>query len=136
MKTVTPYLMFNGTCREAMTFYKECLGAELHLMPFVDDKGQPLQDPSARIMHAQITVGGRSILQASDVRPEDNLTSGNNFQVSIDCESVEEIDRLFGAFRDGAKIRLPLGTMFWGARFGMLTDRFGTLWMFNCFLKQ
>ena len=29
MKHLNPYIGFNGTCREAMTFYKDCLGAEL-----------------------------------------------------------------------------------------------------------
>ena len=64
------------------------------------------------------------------------VTAGDNVQVAIDCDSVEEIDRLFAAFSQGARIRLPLDTMFWGARFGMLTDRFGILWMFNCQLNQ
>ncbi len=136
MKTVTPYLNFNGNCREAMTFYKNCLGAELQLTPFMDDQGRPLSDPSARIMHSQILVAGKPILQASDTQPGDAVTTGNNVQVCIDCESVDEIDRLFAAFTKDSQIRLPLDTMFWGARFGMLTDRFGILWMFNCYLKK
>ena len=136
MKTVTPYLNFNGNCREAMTFYKNCLGAELQLTPFMDDQGQPSSDPSARIMHGQILVAGEPILQASDTQPGDAVTTGNNVQVCIDCESVDEIDRLFAAFTEDSQIRLPLDTMFWSARFGMLTDRFGILWMFNCYLKK
>jgi PhnB protein len=28
MKEATPYLVFNGNCREAMTFYQSCLGGE------------------------------------------------------------------------------------------------------------
>jgi len=135
MKTVTPYLNFNGNCREAMTFYNKCLGADLQLAPFMDNQGQPLSDPSARIMHSQILVAGKPILQASDTQPGDNVTPGNNVQVCIDCESVDEINRLFAAFSEGSQVRLPLDTMFWGARFGMLTDRFGILWMFNCQLK-
>ena len=136
MKSVTPYLNFNGDCRDAMTFYKNCLGAELQLTPFMDDKGQPLSDPSARIMHSRILVGGQPILQASDTQPGDDVTIGNNVQVCIDCETVDEIDRLFAAFAKGSQIRLPLDTMFWGARFGMLTDPYGVLWMFNCYLNK
>lgn len=135
MKTVTPYLNFDGQCREAMTFYQKNLGGELQATPFMDDKGQPLTDPAARLMHSQILVGGKAILQASDTQPEDVPKAGNSVQIAIDCESVEEIDRLFAAFSQGAQVRAPLATMFWGARFGMLTDRFGILWMFNCFLQ-
>ena len=102
----------------------------------MDDQGRPLSDPSATIMHSQILVAGKAILQASDTQPGDAVTTGNNVQVCIDCESVDEIDRLFAAFTKDSQIRLPLDTMFWGARFGMLTDRFGILWMFNCYLKK
>lgn len=136
MKTVTPYLFFEGNAREAMMFYRDCLGAELQLTPVTDVRGQPSQDPKARIMYSQVLVGGRPVLQASDVQASDKLSVGENVQISIDCESVVEIDRLFAAFSQGAKVRLPLDTMFWGARFGMLTDRYGIKWMFNCFLKQ
>ena len=34
MKEATIYLNFDGNCRQAMEFYKGCLGAELHMMPF------------------------------------------------------------------------------------------------------
>ena len=34
MKDITPYLTFNGTCRQAMTFYKDILGGDLELMDF------------------------------------------------------------------------------------------------------
>jgi PhnB protein len=34
MKEATPYLIFNGNCREAMTFYQSCLGGELNVMTF------------------------------------------------------------------------------------------------------
>ncbi len=33
MKDITPYLTFDGSCREAMTFYQQCLGGELSTMP-------------------------------------------------------------------------------------------------------
>jgi PhnB protein len=83
-----------------------------------------------------ILAGGKPILQASDSQPGNPVTAGDNVQVAIDCDTVEEIERLFVAFSQGAKVRLPLGTMFWGARFGMLTDRYGILWMFNCQINQ
>ena len=37
---------------------------------------------------------------------------------------------------DGAEITMPLADQFWGARFGMLTDKFGMNWMFNCELAK
>ena len=63
----------------------------------------------------------------------DNIPTGlyHNFLINLDCESVQEIDRLFAAFSDQAKVTMPLQETFWAARFGMLTDRFGVKWMFN-----
>ena len=39
MKEIITYLNFDGNTREAMTFYKGCLGGELQLMPFSEVPG-------------------------------------------------------------------------------------------------
>jgi len=136
MKTVNTYLSFDGNCRQAMSFYQECLGAELQLNPYPDTTGQPSTDPAAKIMHAQLVRGGAPVLMASDTHQAGSLRPGNNFSVSIDCESLDEIERLFTALSRSGEIRMPLTDAPWGARFGMLTDQFGIQWMFNCYLPQ
>jgi PhnB protein len=68
MKEVVTYLNFDGNCREAMEFYKKCLGAELHLMPFSDIPGdlpKPAQQAKDRIMHARLSKGS-TLLMAPD----------------------------------------------------------------------
>lgn len=136
MKSVTTYLTFNGNCREAMTFYQQCTGAELQLSVFPDAQGKPSTDPKAGIMHARLTRGGAPILMASDTQPGDAFQTGNNFSVSVDCDSLDEMERFFSALSQGGQVRLPLSDVPWGARFGMLTDQFGIQWMFNCDLPQ
>jgi PhnB protein len=130
MKSVTTYLSFNGNCRQAMTFYQQCLGADLQLSPVPDAQGKPSTDSNTGIMHARLTHAGAPILMASDTPAGESL-QGSNFSVSIDCESLDELERYFRAFSQGGQVRLPLSDMFWGARFGMLTDQFGIQWMFN-----
>jgi PhnB protein len=132
MKSVNAYIHFDGNCREAMSFYQKCLGCELHLMPHSDPSGNPSADPAAKIMHSQLSHGGASILMASDGASGGSLKHGDNFSVAIECDSIGEIERLFAVFGEKGQIRLPLGDMPWGARFGMLTDQFGVQWMFNC----
>lgn len=68
---------------------------------------------------------------ASDTLPGMPYTRGTNFSINIDCESVSEIEKLFKAFSEGSQVTMPLQDTFWGARFGMITDRFGISWMFN-----
>jgi PhnB protein len=131
MKSVTTYLTFDRNCRQAMTFYQQCLGGDLQMTTFPGAKGQPSTDPNAGIMHARISKGGQPLLMASEA-PEDRPQPGTNFSVSIDCDSLAEIDRLFAAFSQNGKVRLPVSDVPWGARFGMLTDQFGIQWMFNC----
>jgi PhnB protein len=68
---------------------------------------------------------------ASDNMPGMPFTLGNNFSISIDCDTAEEIDKLFNALGENGKVTMPLQKTFWAARFGMLTDQFGINWMFN-----
>ncbi len=136
MKSVTTYIHFDGSCRQAMQFYGQCLEGEIQVIPLPDNTGQPSSDPSARIMHSQLMRNGQPILMASDGGPGGTVKAGNNYSVSIDCESTAEIERLFTAIGEGGQVHMPLADMPWGARFGMLTDRFGTQWMLNCALSQ
>jgi PhnB protein len=132
MKEITTYLTFDGNAREAMTFYKKCLDAELHMMSFSEAKGQfdfP-EEAKDRIMHARLTRGS-ALLMASDTMPGMPFRQGNNFSISIHCESRQEIEKLFASFSENGKIGMPLQDTFWGAYFGMVTDQFGINWMFN-----
>ena len=114
-----------------MTFYSKHLGAQLEVSGFPDAQGKPSEDSNALVMHARLSKGGSSLLMASDTQPNDPPKVGDNVSVSVHCESAEEIERLFAAFSEKGTVKLPLGDMFWGARFGMLIDRFGIHWMFN-----
>jgi PhnB protein len=136
MKDVLTYLNFDGETRRAMEFYHKCLGGELQVMGFGDIPGGCPPEQKDRTMHARLTVNGRDVLMASDTQPGHKLERGNDFHVSVQCESIEEIERLFAAVGEGGKVVMPLGDMFWGARFGMLKDKFGVQWMFNCELPE
>src|SRR5437764_894702 len=66
MKVINAYLIFNGNCREAMTFYQKCLGAEeLQLVRFSDMPGDKHSDAKDRLAHARL-VRGETVLMASD----------------------------------------------------------------------
>jgi PhnB protein len=49
--------------------------------------------------------------------------------LSIDTESEDESRKLFEKLSAGGKVTVPLDKMFWGAYFGMVTDKFGVQWM-------
>ena len=132
MKGAVTFLSFDGNCRAAMEFYRECFGASLFLLPVADAPVDAEWKASAgdRILHATLSKGD-TILMAADCHPATSFQQGNNFSVFVHCESEEELARLFGALAEGGTVRMPLQGMFWNARFGELTDRFGVRWMFS-----
>jgi PhnB protein len=134
MKAFTPYLNFDGNTREAMTFYQKCLGAQLELQTF-GEANAPFPGHEQAVMHARLTTGS-AVIMASDPMPNNPVVFGNNVWITQECESIEEIERVFAAFAEGGKVVMPLADQFWGARFGMITDKFGINWMFNCQLPK
>ena len=135
MKEINAYLNFDGNCREAMKFYQTCLGAELQMTSFSEMPGNVPKEAKDRIMHARLAKGS-TLLMASDTMPGMPYQPGNNVSMAIQCESLPEIERLFGALGEKGKVTMPLGDAPWGARFGMLTDRFGIHWLLNCELPK
>jgi PhnB protein len=49
---------------------------------------------------------------------------------------MDSIKKTFDAMAEGATIKMPLQDTFWGAHFGMITDKFGINWMFNFDLQK
>ncbi len=129
MQKLVLYLMFNGNCREAMSAYQAALGGNLHLSTY-GESGQGSPDDAHLVLHANLAVGPY-LLMASDTVAEKPSKFGENFAITVDCDSVEEQDRLFAALGAGATVTMPVQDTFWGARFGMLRDRFGIGWMLN-----
>ncbi len=135
MKEINAYLIFNGNCREAMTFYKNCLGADLQLVKFSDMPGNVPAEAKDRIAHARLTKGV-SVLMASDNMPGMTFNPGDNYFVSLQCETVQETDQLFSALSEKGKTIQPPQETPWAKRFAMFTDQFGTKWMLNCAKAQ
>ena len=142
MATTNTYLNFNGNCEEAFNFYKSALGGEFGNisrfgeMPKSDDYKVPETDMS-KIMHISLPVG-TSVLMGSDSCGDwaPTFVQGNNFSVSITPESKQEADTIFNALSEGGQITTPLHNTFWGAYFGMITDKFGINWMVNFLENQ
>ena len=59
MKDFTTYLIFDGNCRDAMTFYKNCLDAELNIFPFSQAADPMPAEAKDRTMHASIARRGK-----------------------------------------------------------------------------
>lgn len=132
MKAINSYIGFNGKCREAMMFYKECLGGELELQ--VKDSspsGQFQSNGKDKILHSSLTIDGVQVLMGSDMTDQDGYTKGNNIALALNCDSEVEIFSLFDKLGKGGRVSAPLKEEFWGALLGTLIDKYGIKWMLN-----
>jgi PhnB protein len=131
MPSVTPYIMFNGNCEEAMEFYADALDGDIISMQrYGESQPDTPEEFKNRIMHSVIAADD-VVIMASDGMPTDPRVVGTNISLSLDFESLEEQQETFDALAEGGSVTMPLQDTFWGARFGMLTDKFGIGWMFN-----
>jgi len=129
---IQPYLFFDGRCDEALEFYKKALGAKVEmLMRFKDSppSEQARMKPGLenKVMHATVQIGD-SVVLASDGHCEQKMKF-QGFGLSLTVANEAEADRFFTALTDGGQIQMPLAKTFFSARFGMVADRFGVLWM-------
>ena len=134
-KSCQTYLTFDGNCRKAFEFYRTVFGGEFHVLSTFADAPFDMKTPAAerdRIMHVSLGIGS-SVLMGSDSGPgAPPLSTGNNFSLSVETESAEESDSLLAHLAEGGTVTMPMRRQFWGAYFGMCTDRFGINWMVVC----
>ncbi|HTU46426.1 MAG TPA: VOC family protein [Bryobacteraceae bacterium] len=116
--TVTPYLVVKGG-NQALEYYKKAFNAT---------DAKVMSDPGGRIMHAEFKIGDSMVMLSEEMGPNRSPQSLGGSPVSIFLY-VEDVDSVFKQAVDaGAKPDMPPQDMFWGDRFGKLTDPFGHLW--------
>ena len=137
MKRINSYLTFSGNCRDAMSFYRDCLGGELVLQT-VGESPLAARMPAKMkdyILHSSLT-NDTLVLLGSDMAPSSGLVRGNGVSLSLDCISEDEIVECYTKLSSGGTSDYPLEETFWGALFGGLTDKFGNHWLLNYSREQ
>jgi PhnB protein len=130
---VQPYLFFEGRAEEAAEFYRKALGAELVML--MRNRESPEAPPpdkvppgnEDKVMHMSLRIGDTQVMGS------DGFCSGKpsfqGFALTLSAKDEAHADRLFNALADGGQVQMPLGKTFFSPRFGMVTDRFGVMWM-------
>ena len=132
---MSPYITFKDNAREAMEFYAQALGGEVDaLMTFADmpadDKAgipEPMQQLTA---HIAVRFGD-NILMASD-HPWGDPPPPAGFSVQTEWPTVAQARAAFEKIGEGGEVQMPFGPTSWAKGFGMVRDRFGVSWIFNC----
>jgi len=128
---LTPYIIFNGNCEEALNFYVRALGGVVGPISRYGDipGGDTHGQNSNWIMHTHFAFDGNLLFMASD-GPNDAEDSGM-VSLSLNFEDAGSIQNVFSKLSEGGTVTMPLQDTFWGATFGMLKDKYGIKWMLN-----
>ena len=122
-------ISFQGNCDEALTFYKEALGAEVKEVAYFrdapEDSGMDESLPPNFVMHSEVVIFG------SEITMTDGGTApitGDYLSLMVSLDSTEEVTSVFNKLAEGGQVLEALDTQFWAALCGDVQDRFGIHW--------
>ncbi len=136
MLRCTPFLLFDGNCAEAMTFYHKCLGGTLTLTKLGDSpmKDQLPPEKHNRLINAHLKSGDLEI-SATDwmASPTFEPLQGNTSAIFVVGDGDDELKAVFDKLAEGADKtpirfqelhKLPIGA------YGQFHDKYGVPWIF------
>ncbi len=128
---LVPYIFLYGRCEAALEFYKGVFGGSYELMRVGDSAvaGEMPPDAGNRVMHASFSAEGIAFMASDgrDVKAVD--PDAGNISMALTFDDGPRGEHIFNALAAGGNVQMPIDQAFWGGRFGMVTDRFGTEWM-------
>lgn len=130
--SLTPYLLFNGTCHDAMVFYHSVFGGELASTKVKDSPAKDLM-PSFqqdKTINARLRSGAIEISASDWLMPNRTPIPGNTVCLYLSGATPESLKSIFEKLSQGADVTDPLKEMFFGT-YGALNDKFGVRWMFQ-----
>jgi len=135
MRTINPWINFNGNAEEAFTFYKSVFGGDFtKIIRFKDLSSAefPIEEKDAnKIVTIVLPIGKHNVLIANDVPDFMGPVSENEnrSKISISADSREEAEKLFNGLSAGGEIEGPIGESPWGTYAGMFRDKYGIEWI-------
>jgi PhnB protein len=129
---LTPYLLFDGNCRQAMEFYKSCFGGELALTKVNDSpaKNHMPRVQQDKVLNARLRSPNLELSASDWLRPDQTAIRGNTVCLFLSGGTIQEVSALFERLSEGAEVTDPLKEQFFGT-YGALNDKFGVRWMFH-----
>jgi PhnB protein len=131
---LSPFLLFDGNCAQAMRFYQECLGGELTITLVRDTPMSHHAPANARdkVAHAVLTSGVIE-LSATDWQHQTRVPQGGNtVALYLNDASYPQLEQIFAKLSLHADPELldelrdmPFGT------YGHLADQYGVHWFFR-----
>ncbi|MCF2489465.1 VOC family protein [Dyadobacter sp. CY347] len=133
---ISPYLTFNGNCKEAMHYYKECFGGKLTLETIGDTPFaiEFPEDMHHQVMHAMLTNREFTIM-ATDFMGAQEFIADTDISIALLFDDQQEIIRCFSKLAADGKVIYALNPESANTLFGVVQDQFDIIWMFNYDIK-
>src|SRR5262245_207371 len=113
---IEPYLFFNGSCEQALEFYRKAIGAEVEMMMRYKESPEPTQPGMLppgfenKIMHTSFRVGDTRIMASDGCSTE--KASFDGFSLALAVANEAEAERVFKGLADGGQVKMPLAKTF------------------------
>jgi len=131
-----PSISFPGNCDEAITYYKEKLGAEVKTVVYNgNDPEDPNMDaslPPNFVTYSEVLLFGTPIVMSDGAEKK---MSCENFWFTLAFDSEEEVTSVFNKLADGGEVTEALSSEFFGSPMGSVKDRFGISWNVSVYLE-
>lgn len=131
---LTPFLLFDGNCAEAMRFYQACLGGELRITK-LGDTPMATEQPDEqhdKVVNAHLLSGPIEFTATDWLHPTRERRQGNNAGMFVNGGTYDELRTIFDKLAAGAPEEflddlrpMPFGT------YGHLIDAYGIQWFFQ-----
>ncbi|WP_411107162.1 VOC family protein [Streptomyces sp. cmx-4-9] len=125
---ITTFLMFEGRAEEALDFYTSLF--EDSEVVDITRYGADGPGEEGKVVRATFALAGqRFTCIDSYVQHAFGFTPA--VSLFVECDTDEELERLYAALADRGEELMPLGSYGFSARFGWVNDRFGVSWQLN-----
>lgn len=127
-KSVTPFLMFEGTAEAAANFYVSLFRGSF--VQTIERYGPGEDGPEGSVRQCQFVVAGLP-LRCFDSPVKHGFTFTPSMSLFVDCESEAELDAAFAQLSAGGAVLMPPGNYGFSVKFAWISDRYGVSWQLN-----
>jgi predicted 3-demethylubiquinone-9 3-methyltransferase (glyoxalase superfamily) len=127
-KQIKTFLMFQGQAEEALDLYRSLFRDAVLLSMEKYGSGESGAEGSVKL--ANFSLNAQEFM-CIDSPVDHGFSFSPSMSLYVDCESEEEIDRVFAALSDGGSVLMPLDRYPFSEKFGWVADRFGVSWQLN-----
>lgn len=123
MQSATPFMMFQGSARQALDLYTS-------LMPEAKVEDLTHFPEGDKVMMATLVLKGQRF-RVNDSPIKHAFTFTPSFSIFIDCEDDAELERLYTGLSEGGAVLMALDNHGFSRRFGWVVDPYGISWQLN-----